>query len=58
MGFEIRARGAHSTALMVLGPERGVEVAQRHRLDALFLVRDRQKGIVSIAVGDLFAPGP
>jgi thiamine biosynthesis lipoprotein len=49
---------AWATALMVLGPERGVEVARRHRLDALFLVRDRQKGIVSIAAGDLFAPGP
>lgn len=48
---------AWATALMVLGPGEGAELAKRLRLDALFLVREGQ-AIRPRAVGALFAAGP
>lgn len=48
---------AWATALMVLGPGEGAELARRLRLDALFLMREGET-IRSRAVGPLFADGP
>jgi thiamine biosynthesis lipoprotein len=45
---------AWATALMVLGPEAGVRLARRLRLDALFLLRNGDGGIRPLAVGSLF----
>jgi thiamine biosynthesis lipoprotein len=44
---------AWATALMVLGPEAGGELAVRHGLDALFLER-RADGVQTCTVGPLF----
>ncbi|WP_027055682.1 FAD:protein FMN transferase [Mesorhizobium erdmanii] len=45
---------AWATALMVLGPDRGGEVALRLGLDALFLLRDEEDSIRSCRIGGLF----
>ena len=45
---------AWATALMVRGPRDGAELARRHHLDALFLLRDGER-IVPHGVGRLFA---
>jgi thiamine biosynthesis lipoprotein len=49
---------AWATALMVLGPERGTELARKHALDALFLLRDDEGNVTSRGVGPLFACEP
>lgn len=49
---------AWATALMVLGPERGAELARRHRLDALFLLRDDDGHARGAGVGRLFSEEP
>ncbi|MBC7133832.1 MAG: FAD:protein FMN transferase [Roseovarius sp.] len=49
---------AWATALMVLGPERGVALARRNRLDALFLLRDDDASIRGVGVGRLFSEDP
>lgn len=54
---------AWATALMVLGPDRGVAVAEGHGLDALFLLRDAGGPVRSVGAGPLFrrqtsAPAP
>lgn len=49
---------AWATALMVLGPERGVTLARRNRLDALFLLRDDDASIRGVGVGRLFSEDP
>ena len=46
---------AWATALMVLGPERGGEVARRKGLDALFLTRGTGGEIVPYPVGRVFS---
>ena len=46
---------AWATALMVLGPERGAELAARLALDALFLVREDEVAVRSVGVGRLFS---
>lgn len=46
---------AWATALMVLGPDRGGELARHHRRDALFLLREADESIRSVGVGGLFA---
>lgn len=46
---------AWATALMVLGPKAGAVVAQRLRLEALFLMRDGEAGIQPYAAGPLFS---
>jgi thiamine biosynthesis lipoprotein len=48
---------AWATALMVLGPGKGAELARRRRLDALFLVREGE-AIRPRPVGALFAESP
>lgn len=49
---------AWATALMVLGPERGAELAQQQGIDALFLLRDGDGAVVKVGVGPLFnGPG-
>ena len=45
---------ALATALMVLGPDRGGELAQRLGLDALFLLRGEADSIHSRRIGGLF----
>ena len=45
---------AWATALMVLGPDEGAAVAERHGLDALFLMRGAS-GVMARPVGPLFA---
>lgn len=45
---------AWATALMVLGPDEGAAVAERHGLDALFLMRGAS-GVTARPVGPLFA---
>ncbi len=45
---------AWATALMVLGPVTGGELARCLRLDVLFLVRDAEQAIRSEAIGMLF----
>ena len=48
---------AWATALMVLGPTSGAEVARRLGLDVLFLLRDASDGVRPIATGPLFSAG-
>lgn len=43
-----------ATALMVLGPEKGLEVARKRGLDALFLMREDDGSVKSLGTGDLF----
>ncbi len=45
---------AWATALMVLGPDAGAELAGERGLDALFLMRTEGGGIQSVGVGKLF----
>jgi thiamine biosynthesis lipoprotein len=49
------AADAWATALMVLGPARGVALARTCGLDALFLVRDGRDGLQALPAGKLFA---
>lgn len=49
---------AWATALMVLGSDRGAALAKRAGLDALFLLRDHDARIRSVAVGRLFSVDP
>ncbi|MBN9442878.1 MAG: FAD:protein FMN transferase [Bosea sp.] len=49
---------AWATALMVLGPTSGTELARRLGLDVLFLMRDASDGVQSIAAGSLFSIDP
>lgn len=49
---------AWATALMVLGVEKGEELARRLGLCALFLRRGGAQGFRSVGVGRLFAPHP
>ena len=51
------AADAWATALMVLGPKDGTELARRMRLDALFLLREGET-IRPLPVGALFGGGP
>jgi thiamine biosynthesis lipoprotein len=46
---------AWATALMVAGPEDGVVLAERHELNALFLLRDDAGGVRPQPVGRLFS---
>ena len=46
---------AWATALMVLGPDKGATTARQRGLDALFLLRDDDKGTREVAVGRLFS---
>jgi thiamine biosynthesis lipoprotein len=48
------AADAWATALMVTGPEAGAKLAERHGLDALFLLRDDAGGVRSVGIGRLF----
>ncbi|PFG62270.1 thiamine biosynthesis lipoprotein [Thioclava sp. ES.031] len=43
-----------ATALMVLGPDKGLEVARKRGLDALFLMREDDGSVKSLGTGDLF----
>jgi FAD:protein FMN transferase len=43
---------AWATALLVAGPDEGLAMAQRMRLDVLFLVR-RAEGLVELGLGRL-----
>lgn len=45
---------AWATALMVMGAERGAQLARRLGLDALFLMRDGEGWITELGVGALF----
>ncbi|WP_019953303.1 FAD:protein FMN transferase [Yoonia vestfoldensis] len=49
---------AWATALMVLGPDAGAAVAEKHGLDVLFLVRDDRGEASGVGVGGLFAQAP
>jgi len=49
---------AWATALMVLGPERGADLARQRGLDALFLVRDDDGNAQGVGVGRLFSEEP
>ena len=49
---------AWATALMVLGPTEGARLARRLGLDALFLLRDVDRGIRTATVGLLFSETP
>lgn len=49
---------AWATALMVAGPSAGAELAARHDLDALFLLRGDDGGLQTRAVGCLFGGNP
>lgn len=49
---------AWATALTVLGVGAGAKLAEQRGLDALFLMRDGNKGFVSQAVGRLFSAAP
>jgi thiamine biosynthesis lipoprotein len=40
---------------MVLGPDKGATTARQRGLDALFLLRDDDKGTREVAVGRLFS---
>ncbi|CAG1007100.1 MAG: FAD:protein FMN transferase [Rhizobiaceae bacterium] len=51
------AADAWATALMVLGPGKGGEVARRAGIDALFLLRDEADSIRTCRVGPVFAQG-
>ncbi len=48
---------AWATALMVLGPDKGGELARERGLDALFLMRDQDGRTTSRATGRLFGQG-
>jgi thiamine biosynthesis lipoprotein len=48
------AADAWATALMVLGVKAGASLARQRGLDALFLLRDAEVGIRSVAIGRLF----
>ncbi|WP_417275655.1 FAD:protein FMN transferase [Celeribacter halophilus] len=45
---------AWATGLMVLGPDKGAELAKKHRLNVLFLIRDEAHDTRSMSVGPLF----
>jgi thiamine biosynthesis lipoprotein len=47
---------AWATALMVLGPKAGTQLAERERLNALFLLRGAESTLQSKAVGSIFDP--
>ncbi len=49
---------AWATALMVLGPEKGVRFAEEHGLDALFLLRNDDGSARGVGVGRLFSGEP
>lgn len=49
---------AWATALMVLGPEKGVVLAKRYGFDALFLMRSDDVRTRSVGAGRLFADTP
>lgn len=49
---------AWATAFMVLGPERGSELARKQGLDALFLLRDNAGHARGVGVGRLFSKEP
>jgi thiamine biosynthesis lipoprotein len=49
---------AWATALMVLGPDKGAEIASKQKLDALFLVRDDIGNARGVGVGRLFSEEP
>jgi thiamine biosynthesis lipoprotein len=49
---------AWATALMVLGPDKGAEIASKQKLDALFLVRDDIGNARGVGVGRLFSEQP
>jgi FAD:protein FMN transferase len=49
---------AWATALMVLGADRGAPFARKHRLDALFLLRDDTGRAMGVGVGRLFSEEP
>ena len=51
------AADAWATALMVLGPDKGGEVARRVGIDALFLLRDEADSIRTCRVGRVFTHG-
>jgi FAD:protein FMN transferase len=46
---------AWATALMVLGPEKGACLAEKHGLDVLFLLRDDDGSARGVGVGQLFS---
>lgn len=48
---------AWATALMVLGPAQGAAMAERHGMDALFLMRGADRAITARTAGSLFAAG-
>jgi thiamine biosynthesis lipoprotein len=47
---------AWATALMVMGPEAGSDLARQHAFHALFLLRSATGQIVPQGAGSLFAP--
>lgn len=49
---------AWATAFMVLGPDRGTELARKQGLDALFLLRDDAGHARGVGVGRLFSKEP
>ncbi len=49
---------AWATAFMVLGPDKGAELASKQGLDALFLMRDDAGPVRGLGVGQLFAKEP
>lgn len=49
---------AWATALMVLGPDKGADLARRQRLDALFLLRDNDGSARGVGVGRVFSEDP
>jgi len=48
---------AWATALMVLGPDAGADLARKNGLDALFLMRNDDASTRSVCVGPLFSDG-
>jgi FAD:protein FMN transferase len=49
---------AWATALMVLGAEKGADLARQRGLDALFLLRDDEGNAMGVGVGRLFSEEP
>lgn len=49
---------AWATALMVLGAEKGTDLARQRGLDALFLLRDDEGNAMGVGVGRLFSEEP
>ncbi|WP_054302084.1 FAD:protein FMN transferase [Gemmobacter sp. LW-1] len=49
---------AWATALMVLGPDRGIALAREHGFDALFLMRGAEGGVTAQGTGGLFPVAP